>query len=238
MIKAVAFDFRDTLIDVKPGYKARNIALFRMLKRKGIKASDEDILNKYREVINREKNRRAKQLRVFDPSSIFVSGLLKQFKVKITPGEIGRLLEDMNARFAKKVKLYPDALALLKLLKKRKIKTAVVIDGESKRERAIIKRLGLKTYLDVIVISEEVGLNKFTSKPLQTALIKLGVNPEHVLSVGDRLDKDVVHANKLGCVSVRLVRNQGRYASLVGTRSSEKPDYMVKNLLELRKYIF
>lgn len=66
---------------------------------------------------------------------------------------------------------------------------------------------------------------------------KLKADPKQTLVIGDRLDKDIMHANKLGCVSVRLIRHGGRYANFVGTKSTEKPKFTIFSLNEVPKLL-
>lgn len=237
MIQAVIFDFRDTLLKVSDGYKAMNRRLFTFVRSYKTALNYKQFERQNMRVILSQKARIAKNTKLHDAMPVFVESLLKQLKIKPEDEEYIRLLRGMNDDFAVNVSLYPDAESLLKELKQRKLKTAVVIDGTSYRERKIIRRLGLAKYLNVVVISEEVGFNKFTSKPLEAALRKLKTTPANALVVGDRLDKDIIHANKLGCVSVRLVRNQGRYAALVSVKKKEKPDHTIRNFSELRKFV-
>ncbi|MBI3952518.1 MAG: HAD family hydrolase [Candidatus Doudnabacteria bacterium] len=233
MIKAVAFDFRDTLLKVDRGYKAMNRSVWNFVIRKGIKISEKDLLRMNALVIKEHKRKIAKNKKIYDATPIFIAALLKKLGLRLVDKQFHKLLGQVSGSFVRNANLYPDAVRLLKTLKNRKIKTALVIDGSIKREKAIIKRLGLNKFINVVIISEEIGHNKFTSKPLAAALKKLKVNPEHVLVVGDRLDKDIVHANKLGCVSVQLVRHGGRYADLVGTKIAEKPKFIVYSLSQV-----
>lgn len=237
MIKAVVFDFRDTLLKVAKGYKVMNRHLFLFVRSRNVAISKKELERMYSDVIRSAKNKAAKNKKLHDAMPMFVGLLLKKLGIKTNKQESEALLKNMNDAFAASVSLYPDAKKLLKEIRRRKLRTAAVIDGTSYRERKIISRLGLKKYLDEIVISEEVGFNKFTDKPLRTALAKLRIPPQKVLVVGDRIDKDIVHANNLGCLSVKLVRNKGRYARLVGTTSAHKPKYEVTNLMELKKYL-
>src|SRR5690348_3333370 len=79
--------------------------------------------------------------------------------------------------------------------------------------------------------------NKFTSAPLENVLKKLKVDPKSALVVGDRIDKDIIHANKLNCLSVKLERKKGRYTHQTALSNLEKPNYTIQNLKQLIKII-
>ena len=55
--------------------------------------------------------------------------------------------------------------------------------------------------------------------------------------VGDRVDKDIVHANRLGCISVLLQREKGRYRHLEVEQPEEKPMFVVQGLLEIKDIV-
>ena len=75
-----------------------------------------------------------------------MSQFLGDVGVKFEGKEFQHLMEKHDAVFIDKAKLYPDALPFLNLLKFKGIKMGVIIDGTVKRERAIIKKLGLESY--------------------------------------------------------------------------------------------
>lgn len=231
--KAFIFDFRDTLLRVNTGYKEANKVLFQFITRRK-KISHKNFIKIFISVIKEHKSNKKT---VHDWSRLYTTKLLEKLGFNLSKKELEKIFAAWEKAFVSKVELFPDAVRLLKTLKVKRIKTAVVIDGTSKRERTIIRKLGLGKFLNVIVISEEVGLNKFTPMPLITALKKLKAKPNESLAVGDRVDKDIVHANKLGCFSVRLIRNRGRYANMVGLKTNEKPKLTINSLDELAKFI-
>jgi len=50
----------------------------------------------------------------------------------------------------------------------------------------------------VIVISEEVDIEKPDKRVFQVALDELGVEAENAVMVGNRIDADIVGANRIG----------------------------------------
>jgi putative hydrolase of the HAD superfamily len=56
--------------------------------------------------------------------------------------------------------------------------------------------LGLDMYVDFVVTSEEVGLDKPHSAMFSTALTKLNLKNEEVIMIGDDLTKDIDGARK------------------------------------------
>ena len=86
---------------------------------------------------------------------------------------------------------------------------------------------GLLDYFPVRVYSSDVGYMKPHRRIFHVALAQMGVSPERSLFVGDRVDKDVKGAARVGMKTVLLARN-GRVV-----RGRWRPDHMVKRLGEI-----
>ena len=233
MIKAVLFDFRDTLLRVDNAYEKANVFLYKFLKRKEKLLTPAKFESQLSESINRIKKKFGRNTKIHDWSILFISRLLKSLDVKSDPKGLDKLAGDYDDIFTRNVKLFPDARYVLNFLKEKGVRMGVVIDGPSRRERKIIKKLGLIKYFSAVAISEEIGQNKFSDLPLKAALKAVGSRPQETIVVGDRIDKDIIHANKLGCVSVKLERHGGRYTNRHHQKPIEKPKYAIANLKEL-----
>lgn len=79
--------------------------------------------------------------------------------------------------------LLPGALATLQELKRRNIKTAVA--SNSKNAKAIIDKVHIAQYLDVIVDGYDITNNKPHPEPFLLAAQRLGVEPQYCLVVED-----------------------------------------------------
>jgi len=74
--------------------------------------------------------------------------------------------------------------------------------------RRLLDRTGMLQHLQVQAFSDEVGAPKPDPRPFLAAIEPLGVEPEHVLHVGDLRRTDVAGARALG---MRTVRIRARY---------------------------
>ncbi len=120
---------------------------------------------------------------------------------------------------------------VLETMRKDGYRIAMIANGDSAGARNIIATCGLEDCFDVIVISEEVGIEKPDKQVFQVALDKLGVEAENAVMVGNRIDADIVGANRIGMKSVWFRWND-RYEEIIG-REDEKPDFIIKSLAEL-----
>jgi FMN phosphatase YigB (HAD superfamily) len=123
------------------------------------------------------------------------------------------------------------AFEILKAMRKGGCKVAMIANADSTSARNIIKATNLEDYFDVIVISEEVGIEKPDRRIFQLALDKLGVKAENVVMVGNRIDADIVGANRMDMKSVWFKWND-RYEDKIRNQE-EKPDFIIKSLSEL-----
>jgi putative hydrolase of the HAD superfamily len=112
------------------------------------------------------------------------------------------------AGFMFHVDLIPGARELLVALRDRGHPLALVVDGEVAENAAARAVHGLDGLFDAIAISEEVGVSKPDPRIFEVALERLGLDPSaepgRVVMVGNRLERDVKGAARLGIRTVWL----------------------------------
>ena len=94
-----------------------------------------------------------------------------------------------------------------------------------------LEKLGLLKYIDLVIASAEEGVAKPDLRIFQIALDRANCKPEEALMVGDRIDNDIVPANKIGMKTIWIKQGFGKYCE--PKTEKEQPDYTVKNLNEL-----
>ena len=116
------------------------------------------------------------------------------------------------------------AQALLDALRGRGIKTGIVANAWPDPGRVLrrdIESYGLTPLLDVIVLSEEVGVSKPDPEIFLHALRTIGVEPEAAMFVGDGLVNDVQGAANVGMTTV-----QALWFAADDTPVGIEPDFM------------
>jgi HAD superfamily hydrolase (TIGR01549 family) len=101
------------------------------------------------------------------------------------------------------VKIYPDTISTLKILKN--FKKAIVTNTPKVCMDKIIEKLYLGTYFNAIVTSDEVKLGKPSPDLIFKACEKLDVKPNNVVLIGDTT-ADVEAAKAAGCkiIGIRI----------------------------------
>ena len=133
------------------------------------------------------------------------------------------------------IKLYDDVKINLSKLKQLSIKTAIITDGIPIKQYEKIFRLKIDQLIDLIVISDEIGIRKPNPELFNYCLKKFNIKGQETIYVGDRLDKDILPANMNNIYSVYLHRG-GKYDDYKTDFKIEgkfKPDYEISDLNEL-----
>ena len=125
-------------------------------------------------------------------------------------------------------KCYEDTLPALKEIRSRGFRTAIVSNtswgSPAVLWRNEIKRLGLDSYMDSVVLDRDIGWRK-PSKPIfEFAMKTLGVLPSNCLFVGDEPKWDLRGPRAVGIEAVLIDRH--------GTMHSAEAQ-LIKNLHEL-----
>jgi 2-haloacid dehalogenase len=126
--------------------------------------------------------------------------------------------------------LYDDALPTLQRLKENNIEMSMITNGISFIQKGRLKAAAIENYFKVIVISEEIGLQKpdplYFEKTLD--LIKeRGINVNKALVIGDSLTSDIAGAVNAKLDSVWINRyHMERYIDV-------KPNYEITKLEQL-----
>lgn len=115
----------------------------------------------------------------------------------------------------KNMKLNKNVLEVLEFCKQKKIKIGICTDLTVHIQHRKIRKLGINEYIDAIVTSEEVGVEKPDFKIYDKILEKLEIIPKEALFVGDCLKKDVVGPMEYGMKALWYSKvNNGKCQSI------------------------
>lgn len=127
--------------------------------------------------------------------------------------------------------VYPEAEACLRGLHKRYKIGIIANQVPGSRDR--LEKLGLLKHIDMVVASAEEGAAKPDPRIFQIAIDRANCKPEEAVMVGDRIDNDILPANKLGMMTVWIKQGLGGLCEPKGIE--EQPDYTISELAELIK---
>ena len=127
--------------------------------------------------------------------------------------------------------VYPAAEECLRKLHKRYKIGIIANQVPGSRER--LEKLGLLKHIDMVVASAEEEVSKPDLRIFQIALDRADCKAEEAVMIGDRIDNDILPANKLGMLTVWI--KQGLGGLCEPTCDSEIPDCTISELSELIK---
>ena len=219
-VKAVLFDFDDTLMYVADGRrKAREAVAAALGSLHGV--SMEEALAMLEYVENRMEARRS-----FDRRAWFLDLLDRLGLREERRGEVLSLVKTYWDSWIKYSKPFPDTENLIKLLRpSRRLGIVANTDGIPGFKRARMEASGLLHYFDVVVVAgDDTKETKPDAAPFLLAAELLGVEVEDCMYVGDRA------SDVLGAVAA------GMNAVLVGSEDYiSLPHMRIKTLPELIK---
>ena len=203
MRKAILFDLDDTLTD-------RRASIARYARRFGIDFRDRlagDDTSKVLTVINDADGRG------YAPRREVFSALQRALPWRLVP-ELSRLAEHWETWFPTETAGCDGLLQTLEELLVRGFLLGVVTNGRAMIQQAKIDRLGIRTLLTSVVISEAVGCEKPNTRIFEMALGDVGCARGEVWFVGDHPENDVIGAAGAGLEPIWL---KGRHPWPTGT---------------------
>ncbi len=131
--------------------------------------------------------------------------------------------------------LIPGAAEMIGQLQEAGYMLALVADGpRGTFENVLQAQYGLWDAFSAFAISGDVGVSKPDARMFLTALNALQISQsdyQHVVMVGNNLERDIKGANELGLISIWI--NWSPRRSKIPADASEIPDYTINTPLEL-----
>lgn len=125
--------------------------------------------------------------------------------------------------------LYPDVLPTLERLAQSY--RLGILANQPEETRAALDRDGVSGFVDIWVVSDEVGFAKPDPRIFVHAVDKTGCRPEQAAFVGNRLDNDVRPAKAVGLRTVWLLR--GEAPPEPTPEQLAEPDLVVSSLADV-----
>jgi len=217
MMKAVIFDFDNTLMDFMRMKKAAVESAVDAMIDAGLTYKKEAMIEKIYKVYTAEG---------IEDQQIFDKVLLQEFG-KIDYKILGAGIIGYRRAKEGTLALYPHVQITLMGLTRLGIKMGVVSDAPRIPVWLRICGLGLQHYFDVVVTYDDSGIKKPNEKPFLMALERLKVKPKEAIMIGDWAERDMVGAKKVGLKSVFA-----RYGDTQNTPHSGA-DYEIDDIFQL-----
>lgn len=143
----------------------------------------------------------------------------------VTPLE---LYETYWGTILRTIKPRDGVVELLSRLHHQRIRTGICTDMTAHIQHRKIAALGLASYLDAMVSSEEAGVEKPNPKVFLDCLAKLNVKPNEAVFIGDSFERDVCGAHAAGLIPFWLNTSSA---------PAPKADFAYKELHNLKEIL-
>ena len=233
--KAVIFDFIGTLVNCG-GYtmEASRDKLYAALRAEGFDIDKDKFLEAY--ILAHEKYRKVRyeQLREVTNAVWVAEALCSQgFKVS---ADNCRVRSSLNVFFKDFIDTLELRAGAKTLIEKAQQQCKVGLISNFTHAPVIyksLKQLGINTYFNVVVVSEENGWRKPSSYIFQEALNKLQVQACETVYIGDSPIEDIKGAKQAGLKTVFVPSQFNTLKDL--SDSQQKPDFIAEELDSINK---
>ncbi len=239
VIKVIAFDLDDTLYNATELARESRISGLKAMIKKGLKMDLNSAISTLDEIVKEYGTNNSRHydifiLRInrFEPQIDFIRTNQKNKYVSAA-------VMAYHEQKIISIKPFDDVIPCLKQIRDLGIETAIISDGIPIKQYEKILRLGIDELIDLIVISDEIGIRKPNPKLFDYCLKKFGVKGYESIYIGDNPEKDLVPARMNGMNSVYIHRG-GKYNNITtGEKilNGTKPEFEINSLLELKKII-
>ena len=220
-IKGVLFDLMDTLAELEKGIYQQTQERFANLMSVSID----------RFQLAWTHSREDASTGIFGSTEDRLRAVMQELEAKVSDTDLARMAEEMEMMWQNHVHLFPESKPLLKELRERGIKSAIVSNGPVAMN-SLRESLGLNQYVDAFVLSCRVVAKKPDRAIYEAALKRLELDAAQCIFVGDGNDCELDGARKVGLFTVKIDVERPPYGNL--KNESIDWDIEVKNLGQLR----
>jgi len=229
-IKGIIFDFDETLVNTRigmnSGLKEISTRIYHYFQEKNLFYSLDKLYQKLCEIAHEMEEQR-----IYDRNIWWKVAISEVFQVHASKTFLSKLTEEYWRQVIEKSTLYNDTLTTLRYLKTRGYLLGLLADTDGikdlKNQRIKLSNLD-QWFNEIIIAGEDTKMVKPFEEPFYLISQKLGLPPKKCAFVGDKPFTDIEGAKKVGMYAILIKRQNWKI--------KEKPDLIMKELNELKKY--
>lgn len=224
MIKAIAFDLDNTLIDFGTFKKETAKAAAKAMVAHGLNADEQDV---YAKIWNTYDSKGIEYQKTF--SDVLLGyGLEENVFERIQQAAITAYLK---TKF-EVLRPYHDVKWILMKLKAKGLILGIITDAPRNKAWQRLVITGLDSSFDLVITHDDTMATKPNPTPFNLFLKKTSLKSEDVLFVGDNPERDVKGAKAVGMKTALA-----EYGWHLNKDSKEEPNFRIKSILELEKIV-
>ncbi|MCK4781239.1 MAG: HAD family hydrolase [Candidatus Lokiarchaeota archaeon] len=250
LVKGVFFDLYGTLLvpkNIKKAWKNWFTTFYNLMRRYGLKLSKIDFADACNGFFTRAEPEKTHDELTNYENKIRQFAFDLKISLKIT--EIIQIGQDTINAWHKYIKIDPETLPLLEVLKNKKSIALITNFDHPPHIYSVLSKYKLAKYFDFTAISREIGYKKPDPKIFHITLENIGLEPDEVVFIGDSKE-DVEGANNAGIKPIFIQRQSSKQiltdndyfskniAKKLNTQNSRiNPWKIISNLRDLYKII-
>lgn len=225
MIKAIVFDLDNTLIDFMGAKLSSCNASIDAMIDAGLKISRKSAMKILFELYGKH--------------GIEYNRIFQKFLMQTT-GKIDMKILSAGIVAYRKVqasyhKPYRGIFDVLKKLKRRGYRLAILSDAPALKAWLRLTEIGIHNYFDIVVTFSDTRKRKPHELPFKSVLKKLKLQPWEILFVGDMPQRDIKGAKSMGMrTALAMYGMRSEYKKYL---KGNKPDYILNNVNDILKIV-
>ena len=163
------------------------------------------------------------------------SAALIALDVKVPQDYVGHVLVPVYRGHAPAISPHVETVSVMIELRARGHLLALLSDGWAEVQRRKLAALGLGSFFDEVVITDELGREAWKPSTLgfERILGALSVKGEAAMYVSDNPHKDFAGPHRLGMRTVRIVRPGTEHGEALAPTHEHQPQCLIRSLYEL-----
>jgi len=218
---AILFDLDDTLYNSTLMSQTARMNAIRALREAGLEINSQDAFDLLMEIVEKYGSNYPNH---FDR-------LIEELGFEPHPKLIAAAVVAYHRTKLSLLTPFPDVvLTLLTLMKNYQI--GIVTNGLKRKQWEKLFYLGLQHFFEVVIINETEKSRKPAKTGFKKAMEKLQLkDPTRIMYVGDKIDKDIVGANRVKMVSVLFDPEQT--VNIEQLKEEEVPNYKISRISKI-----
>lgn len=195
------FDLDDTLHGFRKASRAASSTVFELISQT-CEATIEELRTTYSTILSQKTSNAfadGKSSDIYRKERF--SALMKAHSIGFTDTTLDQLAAAYKSSLESSLEIKPGAVSLLRRLKHIGKKVAIVTEGPEDAQKWTLEKLGIASYVDVLITSNRFGKTKVDGL-FGLALKHLEINAQDVVYIGDSLEKDIYPARAEGILTI------------------------------------
>ncbi|MHB1414688.1 MAG: HAD family hydrolase [Chloroflexota bacterium] len=193
MIRAILFDFYDTLV-----YRDEDVSRQARLDIARLLGVDIDLLN-----VLWRRHRDERMLGLIPTMAEYLAIVARELEIEVPPATVAEAVRIDRDSQRQSVHLYANTRRVLETLRKMGFNLGLLSNSSDSAQEPLIW-LQLKSHFDTLVLSHEVGILKPDPRIYRLAAERLAVAPEECAFVADGGFGELDAAHELGMLAVKI----------------------------------